>query len=137
MTASPVFAAPDVAALIRSAGFTPEDLNATSHNLIAGIDDRTRIKPLLAALRNAADIAVAVPAIPVAPGKPSRASIHLWEAEGKGGNYPTGGQVRDLLGLYNEILATRGLAILTPDEIDQVVAIAERDRVALGIDAAA
>ncbi len=80
----------EIRQLVESAGFTPEELTATTHDIIAGINGTTRLKPLLSDLRNAADLNVIqrIVAEVAAEEEPrhsgtriTQALLHDWERE--------------------------------------------------------
>lgn len=123
----------EVEALVREAGFEPEELSLSCHEVIARVTAETRIQPLLAAIRNAPDVSVPMSAVSAMdhgrnarPVQLARTSIHEWETSP--GKFPTPAQVRELLDRYSIILRRKGHAPLSAEEIDKVVAVAERDR---------
>lgn len=132
-TNCPLVTADEIRKLVSTAGFTLDDLSATTHDIVSRINGSTRLKPLLAALRNAADLNVAMSAIDsdIARGNADNEvlqyKLQSWEPEGAAYS-PNPSQVRDLLTRYNRLLHNKGQAELTPKEIDAVVAVAERDR---------
>ena len=124
----------EIEALVQAAGFTSEDLAATCHDVIARITEQTRIGPLLSAIRNASDVSAPLSAVTImdrsVPPRfiklPSESRITQWECESRD-CYPTKEQVRELLDRYNLILKEKGHDLMTDREIDQVIAVADRD----------
>jgi hypothetical protein len=131
----PLVTADEIQLLVAEAGFTLDELAATTHDIVRRIDETTELKPLLVALRNATDLNVAVPAIDseIARGEPDTHAIRMthqlnsWEQDGSP-NSPTSEQVREVLLRYNRLLQAGGKADLTEEEIQKVVEVAERDR---------
>lgn len=123
-----------IRSLVGSAGFSEFDLTATSHDIIARIDASTRLKPLLSALRNAADVnapRTAVLGVP-AEGDPNgslsyRPTLGAWERDASP-HSPTPSQVHDLLTRYNHLLREKGQTELSPEEIERVIEVVRRDR---------
>jgi hypothetical protein len=119
--------------LARLAGFTPQDLTATSHQVVAGITGRTTPKQLLDALRNSTDISLTQEsAAELYSRRPDPDGsqitypvIGTWEKESR--QHPSPAQVRRLLEAYNDSLAERRLPPLTGYEIDRVMEVAARD----------
>lgn len=130
----PLVTADEIRNLVSAAGFTREDLAATTHDLVARINGATRLKPLLAALRNAADINIPMSAIDsdIARGN-SDTEVRLahllqqWESEGRP-SIPNPGQVRDILTRYNRLLLAAGKTELAEEEMQKVLEVAQRDR---------
>jgi transcriptional regulator with XRE-family HTH domain len=116
--------------LISAAGFKPHELTDTTHQVIARIDDCTRIKKLLADLRYAADLSMTAENI-AQRGKelgcalPSPALLSAWEQPAR--HFPTDREVRELLDSYNQFIRRNGFTPLNEEEIAKVVAVAERD----------
>lgn len=124
----------EVRSLVESAGFTEFDMMATSHDIVARIDASSRLKPLLSALRNAADVNAPRTVVPGAPaesdqhGQPfGRASLAAWERDASAQS-PTPSQVHDLLARYNDLLREKDQAELSTEEIERVIGVARRDR---------
>jgi hypothetical protein len=131
---APVVTSQDIDQLVTLAGFSMPDLFATSHDIIAGIGNHTRLKALLAAIRNAPDIEVTTPAVAdhVETPDPLRTRhvqtmLKNWEIEACP-NYPSQSDLMDLLDAYNAILRDKGLPELNPEEIRKVMEVADRDR---------
>jgi hypothetical protein len=130
----PIVPPEDITRLIEAAGFSPSQLSATTHDIVNAIDETTRIKPLLVAIRNASDLSVTAATVdqldeeqPQQP--PQERLLHrlnTWENESKA-YYPTVPQTKALLERYNVILAGKGQQPLDRDEIRKVVEVAERD----------
>jgi hypothetical protein len=110
----------EIRQLVSAAGFSLADLAATTHDVVGRIDVTTRTKPLLRALRNAADLNV--PATALNNGDGGNGSVNFavmvpqWENEAKPVS-PTPSQVLDLLACYNELLQARGQVELTAEEM--------------------
>ena len=125
----------EINSLIAEAGFTSKELTATTHDFIAEIDDKTRIKPLLASLRNAVDLnvimsAVDDPDLKASLGVPSNDLLSMmkhWENEASP-TFPTNVEVHDLLARYNYLLRAKGEPELNADEIQRVADLAQRER---------
>jgi hypothetical protein len=120
----------EIRLLIETAGFTAHEFTDTSHDVIERINETSHIKPLLRAIRNAADISIPSAALPFG----STGGMHLtagmvesWESD-NAPYYPTGEQARALLQTYNAILRKKAHPPLTDPEIDLVSVVAERDR---------
>jgi hypothetical protein len=124
----------EVDALLREAGFEPAALTLTCHQVIAGVTTETRIQPLLSAIRNAADVSVPVSAVVAMDHEPQARPVRLpagqsmaeWET--RPGKFPTPEQLREMLTRYNFVLTEKGHPCLSSDEMERVVAVAERDR---------
>ncbi len=132
----PLVTPEEIQQLVETAGFSMQQLTSTTHDLIARIDGTTRIKPLLWALRTAADLSVAMTSVDgiQVPGMNSdrfklSGWLAKWESERRA-EYPTAAQVRDVLARYNRLLHTNCQEVLSADEIDKVAEVAERDRAA-------
>jgi hypothetical protein len=128
----------EISNLIASAGFAPHDLTDTTHQLVDRIDDRTEIKPLLAALRRAVDLSLpstseellchaAVLGITL----PQAFTTNLFWEDTNRTSSPTGQQVRDLLLCYNHFISRNGFPPLSDEEIIKVIHVAERDHTRL------
>jgi len=124
----------EIRQLTIAAGFSADELTATTHDIVARIDDRTRLKPLLSALRNAADLSVPTSAVDRPEAHSRRTTdthrivslVKTWERIAAP-ETPTPEQVRDLLKRYNRLLHANGQDMLTPSEIQKVVVVARRD----------
>jgi hypothetical protein len=131
----PLVLAEEIQQLVTLAGFTMEDISATTHDIVARINDETRLKPLLAALRNAADLNVPMNAVDSIPFQTPAgvnapylwALLEAWESEGKSIT-PNPEQARELLARYNRLLHDKGEVELSPEEIERVVEVVQRDR---------
>jgi transcriptional regulator with XRE-family HTH domain len=130
----PLVTAEEIRQLVSLAGFTLDDLAATTHDIVAQINGATQLKPLLSALRNAADLNVPTSAIDSASARGQTDTdarlVHLlksWECEAAP-NSPTPAQVGELLMRYNRLLRAAGKAELSSAEIQKVVEVAQRDR---------
>lgn len=132
----PVITQDDIEQLRSSSGFATRELLATTHDVIDAIDAGTRIKPLLAAIRNAADIDLPVTAIAdrcaTANSNPSGSlplvhKMQAWENESSP-KIVSETELRELLNTYNVILRESGRPELIEEEIQRVMAVAERDR---------
>ena len=120
----------EIGSLTDAAGFASHELTDTAHDVIARISETTRIKPLLSAIRNAVDVCVSTSAIPCGPPDGTRLAtgmVNNWESE-KCPHYPTASQVRALLQRYNSAIQQAGHSVLSDQEIEQVVVVAEHDR---------
>lgn len=128
----------EISNLIASAGFAPHDLTDTTHQVVDRIDDRTQIKPLLAALRRAVDLSLpssseelrchaAVLGITL----PLAFSANLYWEDTTRTSSPTGQQVRDLLLCYNHFISRNGFPPLSDEEIIKIIHVAERDHTRL------
>src|SRR5262249_18597832 len=78
-----------IPSLIPAAGFRRHELTDSSHDIIANIHDRTEIKPLLRAIRQATDLAI--------PTTLYGDFLQAWERPGRSSTQPTPQQVDDLL----------------------------------------
>jgi ribosomal protein L12E/L44/L45/RPP1/RPP2 len=124
----------EVHQLVSAAGCSIDDLTATTHDIVARIDDRTRIKPLLSALRNAADLSVPTSAIDGTEAQSRRAAesrrlvsrLKRWERDAEP-ETPTPEQARDLLTRYNRLLHANEQDKLSASEIQKVMTVARRD----------
>lgn len=130
----PLVTADEIHQLVSAAGFTASDLTATTHDIVARINGATRLKPLLYALRNAADLNVSVPAVDsdTAQGQAGNKArladlVHSWERDGAA-NSPSLAQVSELLTRYNRLLRAGGQPELSADEMQRVLEVAQRDR---------
>jgi transcriptional regulator with XRE-family HTH domain len=131
----PIISPEEIQQLVLAAGFSVDDLTATTHDIIARIDDRTRLKPLLSELRNAADLSVPTSAVDRTEAQSRRAAeshrlisrVKKWEREAAP-ETPTPEQVRDLLKRYNRLLHVDGHEKLSASEIQKVVVVARRER---------
>jgi hypothetical protein len=122
----PLVTQEEIVELVSAAGFTRPELAATTHNIVSSITAATRLKPLLAALRNAADLDVPMSA--VTDGTISfEFDLKQWENDG-GANSPSPVQLSDLLTTYNHILRTKGHQELDAEEISKIAEVARRDR---------
>ncbi len=120
----------DITRLIIASGFALHDLTDTTHQIIARIHDRTEIKHLLTALRNATDLAIPITENRHLPKGddiclPRWCTLRAWERPGS--HYPRANQIDGLLRSYNRFIHDNGFPELTDDEIAKVVAVAERD----------
>jgi hypothetical protein len=130
----PLVTAEEIRQLVSLAGFSLDDLAATTHDIVARINGATRLKPLLSALRNAADLNVAMPALDSETarghaGKDARLAPLLknWECEGRT-NSPSLAQVGELLTRYNRLLRAAGRSELSAEEMQKVLEVAQKDR---------
>ncbi|MBX3443844.1 MAG: hypothetical protein KF774_15660 [Planctomyces sp.] len=119
-----------LSAMVASAGFQPSQLTATTHDVVAGIDGKTRISSLLQSLREAVDVSMALEDICALGAQrgynvPATALLKVWERPDN--TYPTGRQVRGLLEWYNQLITENSYQPLSPDEVSRVVEVAERD----------
>jgi transcriptional regulator with XRE-family HTH domain len=119
---NPVLSPADVDRLVEAAGLRPEVLTDTTHDVIAQIGPHTQIKPLLRAIRSAADLEV--PSLG-GEGLPVPSRVREWERDGTAA-LPSADQVRELLHRYNRILNNRSLPELSASEIESVTEVAER-----------
>jgi transcriptional regulator with XRE-family HTH domain len=121
----------DIDRLVAAAASSRAELDATTHELIAGINHKTRLKPLLSALRNAADLDVPVSAVagtdPATAQRAYKSQVESWENDAQPA-YPTGPQLLDLLARYNRLLAELDRPLLTAAEIERVAEVGRRDR---------
>ncbi len=121
----------EIGSLVSAAGFSPEDLSATTHDVVARIDGSTRLKPLLAALRNAVDLDVPMSAVEGLGGQgvAARSGVQLkeWENESLEGS-PSLSQVTDLLSRFNRLLRDKGREELSAEEVQRVMEVAQRHR---------
>lgn len=121
----------EIGNLVSAAGFSPEDLSATTHDVVARIDGTTRLKPLLAALRNAVDLDVPMSAVAGLGGQGaavrSAPQLQAWESESDP-NSPSLSQVADLLSRYNRLLQDKGREELSDEEVQRVMEVAQRHR---------
>ncbi len=121
----------EIGSLVSAAGFSPEDLSATTHDVVARIDGSTRLKPLLAALRNAVDLDVPMSAVVGLGGQGAavRSGVQLqeWENESLEGS-PSLAQVADLLSRFNRLLQDKGREELSAEEVQRVMEVAQRHR---------
>ncbi len=130
----PIVSPEEIQQLVSAAGFSADDLTATTHDIIARIDETTRLKPLLSALRNAADLSVPPSAVDRAEAQPDRtigshrlvSRVNKWESS-CAPEIPKPEQLRGLLERYNRLLQANGQAQLSDAEIQKVVAVAERE----------
>lgn len=132
--ASMIVSEGDIEQLVSAAGFSMQELFATTHDLITDINEQTRLKPLLAAIRNAVDIELPMPAVAnrIETADPSgirsfQNRLTNWELDGYSKS-PTESQVLELLGIYNAILRDKGMPELSPVEIGKVMEVAARDQ---------
>jgi hypothetical protein len=130
----PLVTPEEVRNLVRLAGFSIEELAATTHDVVARINEDTRLKPLLSAIRNAADLSVPTSVLSAASSQNGADAeqrqwrmLKDWENEGSDTS-PNPTQVRGLLEHYNRLLFAKGHPQMTVAEIDKVIAVAERDR---------
>lgn len=127
----PLVSADDIRHLVSAAGFSLDELTATTHDIVAQIDGATRLKPLLSALRNAADLSVPLSAIDSdtarGAGDCMAHLLHAWEWNGSG-NLPTPDQVVEIASRYNRLLRAGGKTMLTDDELGRIVDVARRNR---------
>jgi hypothetical protein len=114
----------EVEQLIKASGFSPAELSATTHDIVAKINGETRLKPLLASLRNASDLDVSLPQVEV---RHTNKSLAAWELEAIP-DYPSQSQLLELLELYNSILRDKGQQELSAEEIQRVMTVGDRDR---------
>jgi hypothetical protein len=130
----PLVTTDEIRQLAHAAGFTLDDLVATTHDIVGRINEATQLKPLLSALRNAADLNVAMPAIDseTARGDADNGarmahSLRSWECLNQI-HSPTAAQVAEILTRYNRLLRAGGKPELSSDEIQKVLEVAQRDR---------
>lgn len=122
----PVVTKEEIGSVVSAAGFSVDDLAATTHDIISRIDDSTRLKPLLTALRNAADLDV--PMSLASDGvRNFEARLKDWESKFQPG-IPLQSELRDLLECYNHLLRKKGETGLSEEEIQRVMEVAQRDR---------
>ena len=129
-----LFPPEDINRLVIAAGFSVDELTATTHDIVARIDDKTRLKPLLSALRNAADLSVPTSAVDRTEAQSQRATdthrvvslVKKWERI-ETPETPTPKQVRDLLTRYNRLLHANDQDTLSASEIQRVMTVARRD----------
>jgi transcriptional regulator with XRE-family HTH domain len=130
----PIVSPEEIQQLMSAAGFSADDLTATTHDIIARIDETTRLKPLLSELRNAADLSVPPSAVDRAEAQPDHtigthrlvSRVNKWESS-YAPEIPKPEQLRGLLERYNRLLQANGQAQLSNAEITKVVAVAERE----------
>jgi hypothetical protein len=130
----PLVTANEIQELVSAAGFSLDDLIATTHDVVRRIDESTRLKPLLAALRNASDLNVPMSAIDSdtarGNGEHEVRMAHLlphWECDNLP-SIPNAVQVRDILARYNRLLHAAGKTEMTDEEMQAVVEVAQRER---------
>ena len=130
----PLVTADEIRQLVSAAGFTFDDMSATTHDIVARINGATQLKPLLSALRNAVDLNVSASIVDSdtarGPADDGTRMVHLlrqWEADGVA-NSPTLAQVGELLTRYNRPLRAAGTPELTAEEMQRVLEVAQRDR---------
>jgi hypothetical protein len=116
----------EISELVSAAGFTQEDLVATTHDIVNAIGDTTRLKPLLVKIRNAADLDVPT-SILSDEGDGLAVLVKDWENE-RNANSPSPSQARELLGRYNRVLRDKGEQELDSQEIEKIMTVANRDR---------
>ena len=119
----------DLDHLIAAGGFRPDQLTATTHDIIARINEDTRIKPLLRDLQSAVDTSLQVEEVhrrgtALGYDVPTVSVLIDWERSG-GTTYPSGQQIRDLLHLYNHLIREKGFSPLSEEETSKVVAVAD------------
>ena len=130
----PIVSPEEIQQLRSAAGFSADDLTVTTHDIVGHIDETTRLKPLLSALRNAADLSVPPSAVDRAEAQPDHtigthrlvSRVNKWESS-CAPEIPKPEQLRDLLERYNRLLQANGQAQLSDAEIKKVVAVAERE----------
>jgi len=130
----PIVSPEEIQQLMSAAGFSADDLTATTHDIIARIDETTRLKPLLSALRNAADLSVPPSAVDRAEAQPDRtigshrlvSRVNKWESS-CAPEIPKPEQLRGLLERYNRLLQANGQAQLSDAEIQKVVQVSQRE----------
>jgi len=120
----------EIDGLLIASGFHPRDLTDTTHQIIARIDEQTRIKPLLRALQSAPDTCLPPKEVhrhgtELGYEMPSVDMLRKWEESGQ--TYPTGERVRNLLLIHNCLIRQNGFLPLSEEEIGKVVAVGERD----------
>ncbi|HTU22708.1 MAG TPA: hypothetical protein VMG10_32005 [Gemmataceae bacterium] len=116
--------------LVVTCGFRTEQLGETTHDVIARIDEHSRINQLLRDLQAATDTCLPTEEVHrrgadlgyVFPGVDM---LRKWEDASP--VCPTPGQVQDLLFLHNEVIRQKGFPPLHEEEIAKVVAVAARD----------
>lgn len=114
----------EIEQLIKASGFSPAELSATTHDIVAQINGETRLKPLLANLRNASDLDVPQSLV---EGNHTYKNISSWESDALP-DYPSQAHLLELLELYNSILRDKGQQELSVEEIQRVMTVGERDR---------
>ncbi|HVX13348.1 MAG TPA: hypothetical protein VHC22_19340 [Pirellulales bacterium] len=110
--------------LINASGFSSAELNDATHDIVARINGETRLKPLLASLRNASDLDVPLSQV---QDRHSYKNLSSWELESVPDS-PSQAHLLELLELYNSILREKGKQELSAEEIQRVMAVGERDR---------
>ncbi len=115
----------DVQELVELSPYTQQQLNNTSHDVIANIRRGTPIKDVLKAIRNASDIGMSVDdifRIDIPSAQPAvritANDVERWE--NKEAATPNETQVRELLRRYNFVLALKGNPTLHDSQIDRV-----------------
>jgi hypothetical protein len=130
----PLVTADEIRQLVTAAGFSLDDLSATTHDIVARINETTRLKPLLSTLRNAAYLNVPMSAIDsdtvrcqAGNGVRMGDLLNIWEWDGSPYS-PTPEQLGELLARYNRLLRDAGHLELNAKEMQEVLGVAQRDR---------
>ena len=122
----PLVTSAEIVALISAAGFTREDLVATTHDVVSVIDETTKLKPLLGNLRNAVDLNVPTTFLKDDDNNYD-VLVRNWENEADAKS-PSPSQARELLDRYNRILRDKGEQELNSQEIEKIMSVVNRDR---------